>query len=397
MNALIIGAGRIGRGFVTELLVKNKVNLTYFDYDQNLVREMNDRGSYTIHVLGNEAKNTVVCDYKAHSIADEAAFCRAWEAADFIFTAVGGKNLQTVAECIGKAFRNADSEAVRQEKNIVTCENWIEPARKLQAAILETLTPEERTRFSEQVGVSEAVVMASGVSAPPGTTLENSVDTWVQDFWYLPIDKSRIIGEQPDWQHIEFIDGFGNLLQQKLYTNNTSVALIAYLGYLKGHTYVAEAANDPEIEEILDQAYQEIHLALVKGMRIDEESQTIFSRRAKEKYQNREIIDLLVRIARDPIRKLQPTDRLIGPAKLALSVGVKPSALALAAAAALFYDDEADSDAVKLRELRQNEGAEGVLQKICGLKADEELYRLILESIDVLKNKKWLNAREGGC
>lgn len=390
MNALIIGAGRIGRGFVTELLVKNEVNITYVDYNQNLVEEMNKRGTYTIHVLGDEKKNTVVRDYKAYAIVDEAAVSRVWEAADFIFTAVGGKNLQTVAECIGKAFQNA-KDAGQQKKNIVTCENWIEPARKLKAAILETLTKEEGTRFLAQVGVSEAVVMASGVSSPLGTVPENPIDTWVQDFWYLPIDKSRMIDKLPDWQYIQFINDFGNLLQQKLYTNNTSVALIAYLGFLKGHTYVADAANDPEIEVILDKAYQELSLALVHGLQIDKESQRLFCRRAKEKYQNREIIDLLTRIARDPIRKLQPMDRLIGPAKLALSVSVSPSALALAIAAALFYDDAADADAVKLREMRQKEGAEGILQKICGLEADDELYRLVIKSIDILRDKKWLN------
>lgn len=390
MNALIIGAGRIGRGFVTELLVKNDLNITYFDYDQNLMEEMNKRGTYTIHVLGDEKKNTVVRDYKAYAIVDEAAFCREWETADFIFTAVGGKNLQTVAECIGKAFQNA-KDAGQQKKNIVTCENWIEPARKLEAQVLETLTKEEGARFLAEVGVSEAVVMASGVSAPPGTVPENPVDTWVQDFWYLPIDKSRIIGALPNWKYIKFIDDFGNLLQQKLYTNNTSVALIAYLGFLKGHTYVADAANDPEIEEILDKAYQELSLALVHGLQIDKESQRLFSRRAKEKYQNREIIDLLTRIARDPIRKLQPMDRLIGPAKLALGVGVNPSALALAIAAAMYYDDAADADAVKLREMRQKEGVDGILQKICGLEADDELYRLVIKSIDILRDKKWLN------
>ena len=390
MKAVIIGAGRIGRGFVTELLTKNNVSLTFFDYNKDLVQEMNRNRKYTIHVLGNASKNSEISGYQAFSIDDDAALAKEWKSTDFIFTAVGGKNLKIVAAFIAKAFSRVYAAQAIKNINIVTCENWIEPAKELKEAILSNLSAEEQKVFKNYVGVSESVIMASGVSAPPNEVVTNSVDTWVQDFWYLPIDKSRIIGEIPKWEYFSFIDGFGDLLQQKLYTNNTSVALIAYLGYLKGHTYVADAANDPEIEEILDLAYQEINQALIKGLNIDEKSQLVFSKRAKEKYQNRDIIDVLVRIARDPIRKLSPADRLIGPAQLALKAGVKPYAISLAAAAALFFDYPEDKDAVKLKEMRLEKGIDGILKDICELKTEDELYAMIMESIEELKKRHWL-------
>ena len=390
MKAIIIGAGRIGRGFVTELLSKNDVLLSFFDYNKDLVLQMNQNRKYTIHVLGNPSKNSEISGYQAFSIDDEEALVKEWASAEFIFTAVGGKNLRTVAALIAKAYsRVCDLNAIKKI-NIVTCENWIEPAKELKETILSHLSSEKQRLFKSYVGVSESVIMASGVSAPPNETVTNPADTWVQDFWYLPIDKSQIIGEIPKWEYFSFIDGFGDLLQQKLYTNNTSVALIAYLGYLKGHMYVADAANDSEIEPILDLAYQEINQALIKGLNIDETSQLTFSKRAKEKYQNRDIIDVLVRIARDPIRKLSPADRLIGPAKLALHAGIKPYAISLAIAAALFFDYPEDKDAVQLKEIRTEKGIDTILKDICGLKIEDELYTLIMESIEELKKKQWL-------
>lgn len=54
------------------------------------------------------------------------------------------------------------------------------------------------------------------------------------------------------------MDHFGNFLTQKMYTNNTSNAVIAYTGYLLGYDILADAANSPEIQKLLDSAYKEI-------------------------------------------------------------------------------------------------------------------------------------------
>ena len=52
MKAVVLGAGRIGRGFVTELLTLNQVEITFFDAMPAMVEELNVRKEYTIHVLG---------------------------------------------------------------------------------------------------------------------------------------------------------------------------------------------------------------------------------------------------------------------------------------------------------------------------------------------------------
>lgn len=390
MKAVILGAGRIGRGFETQLLTLNNVDITYFDASDAMVEQMNQIGHYTIHVLGHSDLDLEVDHVKAYPTSDIDQLAACWKESDFIFTACGGKNMPSVGKTIGQAFKKLVTIGGVHLSNIITCENWIDPAKDLEEAILSCLDEKEAKLFKENVGVGESVILCTGTGAPDPSKVINPIDTWVQNFKYLPIDKDAIKTEIPNWEYIEFVDNFGHLLTQKLYTNNTSCGSVAYLGHLKGLTYMAEAANDVEIEPIMDEIYNEINQALIQGMGIDAESQYAFSKRAKAKYTDRDIVDKLTRIARDPLRKLRPEDRLIGPSKIALSIGVKPTAIALATAAALFYDEPDDESAMKLQQMRKEHGVEYILQNVCQLKPEEELYQMILSSIDELRAKGWL-------
>lgn len=391
MKAVIIGAGRIGRGFVASLLKRNKIALSFFDVSPALVQELTDHQNYTVHVLGNAEKNTVIDHYQAHLLSDQEQLQAALEASDIVITAVGGKNLESVGEEISGAYHKS-YQAGKTPKNIfITCENWLSPAEDLQNAILQGLSTEERETFLAENDVTQAVIRASGTSAPPGYDLKNSLDTWVQDYWEIPVDRARIKNlAVPDLNFFKFNADFGNMLYQKIYTNNTSVALIAYLGSLKGYTVLSDAANDPEIVKILEQGYEEINHALISQLNVSTESQEEFSRLAKEKYQDKTIIDDVNRIARDPLRKLAPTDRLIGPAQMAIESGIKPEALSLAIAAAIYYENPADEMSMKLQQLRKEKGELAVLTEVSGLQEEEALTQLVLESLQSLKERQWI-------
>lgn len=390
MKVIILGAGRIGRGFITQLMLLNHVKITYFDANDEMVKKLNDAQSYTIHVLGHPDLDIVHSGYEAYSIKDTDQMARSWAEADFIFTACGGKNMTAVGKTIAEAFKKMYANKQVHVSNIMTCENWVDPAKDLKNSITEELNEEELASFKENIGVGENVILCTGTGSPDPSKVTNEMDTWIQNFPYLPMEKNAIKGELPEWEYVDYIENFGNLLTQKLYTNNTSCGSVAYLGTLLGKKYMAEAANDPVIEPIMDEIYNEINVALIKGMNIDPESQYAFSKRAKAKYTDRDIVDLLSRIARDPLRKLRPNDRLIGPSRIALSVGVKPTAIALCTAAALFYEDEQDESSLKLAEMRKEKGIDYILQTVCELDPNEELYAMIKNSVKELQERGWL-------
>ena len=80
-------------------------------------------------------------------------------------------------------------------------------------------------------------------------------------------------GELPPIQDAELMQNFGDFLTQKMYTNNTSNAVIAYHGYLAGYELLAEAANSPEVSALLDEVYEEINQTLVAELHVDPQQQ----------------------------------------------------------------------------------------------------------------------------
>ena len=94
---------------------------------------------------------------------------------------------------------------------------------------------------------------------------------------------------------------------------------------------------------------------------------------------------MLERNSRDPIRKLGPEDRMVGPAKLAMDYGIEPVNLATVIAAAIFYDHPADPIALQLKDMRITQGVDTVLSEVCGIEPDGKLGQLIKTKIDELK------------
>ncbi|MBR4866616.1 MAG: mannitol dehydrogenase, partial [Clostridia bacterium] len=120
------------------------------------------------------------------------------------------------------------------------------------------------------------------------------------------------------------------------------------------------------------------------------DEQWAFTRTSLKKLQDRAIVDYIERNARDPMRKLGPDDRLVGSARLCLEYGVNPENLAVAIACAIFYTQPTDEFAVALQTLRETEGVEAVIEKVCKLDPAGELGQLILQKIDLIRKWGWI-------
>ena len=53
MKALVFGAGKIARGFVGQLLELSGWETTFVDINRELVQALNEKGTYTVHILGD--------------------------------------------------------------------------------------------------------------------------------------------------------------------------------------------------------------------------------------------------------------------------------------------------------------------------------------------------------
>ena len=186
-------------------------------------------------------------------------------------------------------------------------------------------------------------------------------------------------GYVPDAKTIKVIHNFSDFLTRKLYTYNAASCVIAYLGWKKGYTNYADAANDEEILSLLDKNYEITNRVLCKEFGYEEEDQREFALLSKAKFCDRTIVDTVARNARDPQRKLAAEERIMGPIGLMYKYGEDASVLEQTAAAAIEYDNDGED---AWRAIKAEKTVEEILIDICGLKKSDKSYENILKFIE---------------
>lgn len=390
MSCVIFGAGKIARGFVGHLLYLSGIDFVFVEKVDALCDLINERKEYLVNVLGNSEKSTVVKNARALSFSQTDAITEAISKADCIFNAVGGKNLDQIVP-----FLSAGIERRAQENpkplNIVTCENWKKPADILKEGIAAAIAPQYSGFFEEKVGITEAVIMRSAIEATPELLAQDPLVVNVQDFWKFPFDASRIKAPMPEGMIcLEPIYEFTGFLERKFYTYNAANGTTSFVGAILGYKYIADAARDQRILELLDGVYRETATALSAKHNFPFAEQWAFTRTSLAKLQDTNIVDYIERNARDPMRKLGPDDRLVGSARLCMEYGVIPEALAVAIACAIHYEQPTDEFAVALKRMREEKGVEYIIENVCKLDASSPLAQLILQKVQQIRQWGWI-------
>ena len=389
MKCVILGAGKIARGFIGHLLYLSDIPFTFIEKAETLVDLINERRQYTVNILGNSEKNCLVKGVRAISFQNEKEAAEVIAQADAVFTAVGGKNLPSL---IPHLTRGIEKKAEKGGSlNIITCENWKLPATVLREGIEAQISRSAGAYFREHVGITEAVVMRSAIESDAELLAKDPLIVNVQDFWELPVDASRIAGELPPVRGLKPVEEFTGFLERKFYTYNAANGTTSYVGALLGYEKIADAAHDERILEILEGVYQETALALSKKHHFPLEEQLAFALTSRKKLQDYTIVDFIERNARDPLRKLGRDDRLVGSARLVMEYGIRPENLCIAIAAAVYYESPGDESAEELKRMRQEEGIDQILLKVCQIEPNGGLGRMIKEKISLLKECGWIH------
>ena len=390
MSCVIFGAGKIARGFVGHLLYLSNIDFVFVEKVDALCDLINERGQYTVNILGDPSKNTVVTGAKAFKFSQVDEICDAIVNADCIFDAVGGKNLPEIVPFLTKGIEKRASVNPKP-LNIITCENWKLPADVLKNGISESISDSCREFFESSVGITEAVIMRSAIESTPELLEKDPLVVNAQDFWEFPFDASRLKAPMPEnMMCLKPIYEFTGFLERKFYTYNAANGTTSFVGALLGHKYIADAAHDERILKILDGVYTETATALSKKHNFPFDEQWAFTRTSLRKLQDRNIVDYIERNARDPMRKLGPDDRLVGSARLCLEYGVKPEALAIAIACAIHYGEPTDPFALQLAKIREDRGYDAVISEVCKLDPNGELGMLIKENLALIKEWGWI-------
>ncbi len=389
-NAVIFGAGATGRGLMGQLFTASGYAVTFVDSDEPLVAALNERGVYTLSLVDNVGRRDVeVGPVRALLTQDTASVVDALAVATIGATGVGGRGLPGVAGLLAEGIRRRMADGVEVPLNLLVCENMPDVAGALYNLVAERLGAEEREYARTHLGLAD-VVIGRIIPEPTFEMREKDITAMLAEpYAEISVDREGIIGEPPRIMGMHAVSPIGPWITRKLYLHNAAHALMGYLGYRRGLHLGYEALDERVVRSILEKAMAESRAGLVHAFGFDAGELAGYMTRLWTRLGNMALADPVRRLARDPLRKLVPGERLVGPARLAEAAGVTPDGLAWGIAGALDYDAPDDASAEELQGRIAIEGIGPVMESVCGISLDEPLGQLVIARYARLRRGDW--------
>jgi mannitol-1-phosphate 5-dehydrogenase len=313
--------------------------------------------------------------YNPADAADATCLVDAIAEADEIATALPSVDFfhrghPSPAELLARGMERKLADGRLPRAVVYTAENHNHAAEKLQDAVTAAIRSADRPRLGERVAFLNTVIgKMSGVVTDPTQLKSQGLAplvecgnhaVLVEEFNRILISRIpftdfergiTVFQEKPDLLPFE---------EAKLFGHNAAHALLGYLGYRAGLTFVHEA-NTP-LRRLVEHAFLEEcggalcrrHAGIDPLFAPDGWAEYVDD--LMQRMVNPYLRDRVDRVIRDPRRKLGWNDRLIGAMRLAIEYDIEPSCLTIGAAAAaelLLHEQPAETIPCVLAKLWQ--------------------------------------------
>lgn len=382
MNAVHFGAGNIGRGFIGKLLADAGYHVTFADVDKDVVAQLKQQQQYQVKIVGEHTKTDTVTHVTAVDSATDELY-PALLAADIITTAVGPNVLPHLAPALAKSITQRLHETPIRPLNIIACENMVRATSAMKQEVLKHLAPALHEQLDQHVGFVDSAVDR----IIPPTTAEQPLAVMVEPFHEWIVDQTQFAGALPTIPGMHPTDKLMAFVERKLFTLNTGHAITAYLGYLANYGTVREAIADVKIRGIVKAAMHESGEVLIRRYGFERDVHSAYIDKILSRFDNPYLVDEVVRVGRQPMRKLAATDRLIKPLMGTLEYDTARDNLIIGIAAALHYDAEDDDQAVMMQQHIATNGLAATLQEVCGLDENSAVAQQIIKGYEQLPGK----------
>lgn len=386
-HCVVIGTGRVAGGFVAPLLHTAGWETLLVGCDASVVNVIAQCRGVWLREGAHSTKQQWIDGVSAVT-RDDAALPAAVRDADLLATSVGPSALRTVGYALAPLLR-ARLESTPAPVNIITFENHRRAPELLASGIMERDASLAR-EIGQRIGIGGAAVWRA--------ISQRAVEPWGVAFTIDDVDEcyvdgaSLLAGVAPhdgSLPHLALVRSFDDRMVEKLWLFNAGHAAAAYGGWLAGCATINEAMALEHIRNAVVAVVDEARTAFAAHLAAKPGTQPIPPRAVDEivaRYADPSLADPVVRVGREPRRKLAADDRLIAPALACMAAGIRPVALARAAAAALAYNEHSDPQAPSLQKDLQLLGPEDVLAMVSTLDPHEELARQISDSYRTLIN-----------
>jgi mannitol-1-phosphate 5-dehydrogenase len=373
-SVVIFGAGAVGRGFIARLVTANGITPVFVEANERLARSLNEADGYVVRITGAEKKEHCVFGYKVLTTEQGGEISRALSDCLFMATAVGGQNLETVARVVASGLADAANQR-NDPLNILLCENWPDAEKLLAEALLKAGCSEEY--FACVRCCVERMVRAG----------ENELDLIAESGQPFYVDGRAWKGKHGDdvcgIKGFTFSENIEAIYARKLFTSNAGGAALAYLGHLSRCRFLYEALKIAEIRKSLTDLLNVAKQCLIESFGLD---QADLERHIDElvnwRLPNRDLADTVQRVARNPLRKLGPQERLAGLVHLLRRHNLPTEPASRVIGSALHYRDPADAESQELGRTIAEKGPGAILEDVCGFKRQDKCFEECLEFYD---------------
>lgn len=377
MRVVIIGAGRVGLGALGVALTMQGHEVVFAARREEVVNSINRHG-FDVSTKGSVETTVEVRGVRAVTMPGEA-FAREIAQADQIYTSVRPDNLPEISAALAEAILYRVKSNVKRPLDIFCCENLKNAGSQLERLVFAGIPFQFAQAVQDWVGFNAAISdrIVSGQDLNENGRLVITADAMGD----VLFDTLQIKGDFDVLPPFKGVDNFPASIEEKLYILNCGHAVCAYLGFQKGYKYVHEAMDDEAINRAVVGAMLEAQRALHSKYGCTLHYGNLINE-ILASFSNAALMDTIARVGRDPVRKLQSDDRLIGPAKLAYRYSIEPTYLIQGCAAALGFAVEGDAQSAELQKLVRERGAEHALDFISQLRPWNPISKLIREEMN---------------
>jgi mannitol-1-phosphate 5-dehydrogenase len=371
-HLVLFGAGMTGRGQVAQLAAEDGWRLTLVDRDAALVNALRRAGAYTVRLLSAQGVREVpIAGYQALHTSEAGPVTEAVSAADLVVTSVLEPNLPEVASTLSWALEQRLRHGSGEPLNIIAAENMSNSSSILGQHVLAALPPDLHDLSRHLLGFPDSMIArVVPVAADPLVISGEAYSEWTAD-------RGAAVGEPPALAGLEWVSNQTARLERKLFIHNTGHAVCGYHGWLAGYQFIHEAAGDPAIMGAIRAATAQSGAGVAAEHGFSAADIAAYCDNLAERLVIADLPDDIRRVIRQPIRKLGPRERLLGPLVLCERHGLPAEALCRAIAAVLASRMDGDDQFARLAEATARLGPVGALAELTGYEASAQDGELI--------------------
>lgn len=377
-SILIVGAGRLGKGFMGETFDNAGWQLYFLDTDKKVIDELNENGAYNVTVhREHRIDKRHISGYKAYNYDTEYSCKEAIVNANVIAMTIYPDDFPKAIDYLSTGLKQRILENPNKKLDIIclTNKNYLIPS--FEKMFLDKLSSEnEQIWFKQHVAIRDSIVRRA-TDADTNYSLDVRTSAVLSLLVQSPLfnDLSKV-----EW--IELCDNVKLMKDLKVFTVNGPHVTAAFAGYLKGYTTLNQTVADPDCLKLINQVHDEVYEGILREYRVNKADLDRLSIFPKAKG---ELEDHISRIAWDPIRKLGRNDRLTGIACLCIKNDFCPTGIIQSIANGFAYDYKDDPSAVEIQNYIKDNGIQSAIIKYCGLEDNNILVKKIQEAYNKIK------------